>query len=42
MHELWQIERDFWLKGPEFFEARLAKECLMAFPGVEHQQMPAG
>ena len=34
MDELWQNERNFWLKGIDFFEAQLARECLMALPGM--------
>lgn len=34
MDELWQTERDFWLRGPDFFERQLARECLMVLPGV--------
>jgi hypothetical protein len=34
MDELWQMERDFWLEGPDVFEERLAAECLMVLPGV--------
>ena len=34
MDQLWQNERNFWLKGIEFFEEHMAKECLMALPGI--------
>ena len=33
-HEAWELERQFWISGPEFYERHLDPECLMAFPGL--------
>ncbi|MGA7613577.1 MAG: nuclear transport factor 2 family protein [Thermoanaerobaculia bacterium] len=31
-HELWELEREFWLGGVEFYERTLAPHALMVFP----------
>ena len=30
--ELWQLEEQFWLGGPDFYEHTLAREALMVLP----------
>jgi hypothetical protein len=31
MDDIWSLERDFWLNGPEFYERHLDAQCVMAF-----------
>jgi hypothetical protein len=31
---LWQLERDFWTAGAEYYRQHLADEALMVFPGM--------
>ncbi|WP_230534336.1 hypothetical protein [Microvirga roseola] len=33
-YEAWELERQFWTGGLEFYERHLDCECLMALPGV--------
>lgn len=28
----WDVERKFWLEGPDFYRGALSSDCLMAFP----------
>ena len=33
-HQLLELERGFWTAGVEFYEERLARDCVMVFPGA--------